>query len=120
MKDTPIVVLAALFIAVIPAEAYEEWRKTDVCPIWTTSQNATSKNISSKDGRCRCGNSLKGIVICNPKEGAISLTNCFCMTNGTGSPLVGPCLYTCLLKNTAHYMLKENITEDLDNSTCGP
>ena len=104
-----------VFVAILAASThgYSVTSLDKQCPPWTSPQNES----------CKCGNDLGGIVKCEDGRGAYALKNCFCMTaheNGSSSPLVGTCPYTCYVSYRMTYNLKTNQTEDLTNETCGP
>lgn len=82
------------------------------CPLWTAPVN----------GSCQCGDSLRGIVSCDDRKGALLLNKCFCMTTwpGGNSPLVGTCLYSCNLIYPQVNVIGVNTTAEITSMTCGP
>ena len=64
--------------------------KASTCPIWTYS--------SPSGNECVCGNSLIGVIVCNPETLAVRLSvQFFCFmvfdNNGVNTTLLGTCPY---------------------------
>lgn len=58
------------------------------CPLWS---------VRDEKEKCKCGDSLGGIITCNRELHVLLLHKCYCMTydkNGKG-PFVGKCFYGC-------------------------
>ncbi len=79
----------------------------DVCPSWT---------FPTTNGSCKCGNSIDGVVHCDPDTLQSSMLKCYCMTaDENGKQYVGPCSLTC-----PYYSIPvpPNVSY-LDSSMCG-
>ena len=103
--------LLLTLLAMKPGQCFDE------CPVWTV-YNSTSE-------KCECGNSLGGVVHCDPQSLKISLMFCYCMTfsQDTKKILVGPCMERCYHKNDINCIplneMQTNSTENLNEEMCG-
>ena len=69
---------------------------------------------------CRCGDSLQGIVECNPITFRLKVLRCYCITYSEllNTTVVGYCLTTCPSPPTRSVIHIKN-TNDLDSRMCG-
>ena len=81
-----------------------------VCPPWFIP--------SEKSGHCECGNTHRGIVVC---DGDISnLLSCYCMTYDHGGAVIGQCLTGCAIqtKTNSLYIKLPSTIDELENEMC--
>ena len=86
------------------------------CPVWTTYNSSTQ--------HCECGDSIRGVVHCDPDTRKVSLLRCYCITynEDTNGTVVGPCIITCLTSRFCALteLDKQNVfTSQLNQKMCG-
>ena len=88
----------------------------ETCPTWFHH---------SQEGRCVCGDLMKGVVSCDNATQSVGVLDCFCMTsNGdkSNTTVVGSCIFNCpnrtfWARNEVYNSVYWNVSE-LDDITC--
>ena len=82
------------------------------CPTWFIPDH-------SSNGTCRCGDDIHDAVKCNNSTKQVSVLDCYCMTyNKATGPVVGSCLYKCILNDDLYHFVPSDITQ-LNSYMCG-
>ena len=82
------------------------------CPTWFIPDY-------SSNGTCRCGDDIHDAVKCNNSTKQVSVLDCYCMTyNKATGPVVGSCLYKCILNDDLYHLVPSDITQ-LNSNMCG-
>ena len=82
------------------------------CPTWFFPD-------PSSNGTCRCGNDIHDAVKCNNSTKETSILDCYCMTyNKSTGPVVGSCIYKCILNDDLYHLVPSDITK-LNSKMCG-
>lgn len=70
--------------------------------------------------KCECGDSIQGVIKCNPISFKLAVLYCYCLTYSDilDTTVVGYCLTSCHGKHTATSIHIQN-TSDLNNAMCG-
>ena len=82
------------------------------CPTWFFPDPFSN-------GTCRCGDDIHDAVKCNNSTKEASILGCYCMTyNKSTGPVVGSCLYKCILNDDLYHLVPSDITK-LNSNMCG-
>jgi len=82
------------------------------CPTWFFPDPFSN-------GTCRCGDDIHDAVKCNNSTKEASILDCYCMTyNKSTGPVVGSCLYKCILNDDLYHLVPSDITK-LNSNMCG-
>ena len=87
------------------------------CPTWFHH---------SQEGRCVCGDPVKGVVSCDNATQSVGVLDCFCMTSNSdkdNTTVVGSCIFNCYnhtdwTNDDLYHPVCGNVSE-LDDRTCG-
>ena len=76
------------------------------CPMWFIPAT------NGQDG-CQCGSSVGEVVLCDEHSTRLSIRECFCMTYNEDktSPVIGQCVYGCLVPTTIPFYYAFNASD---------
>ena len=87
------------------------------CPTWF---------YRNPEGKCQCGDPMRGVVSCDNNTESVGLLGCYCITSNDDkhlNPVIGICIINCgnhtlFENNVLYHPVSPNVSE-LEESTCG-